>query len=177
MGYSSPIWKYFTTISLKWWCVIIAVGIILSLLLIYSRKKKNVNKTKLITIFIFVQYILIIFISTVFSRKTNTEYLYKLELFWSYMNYAKIGVLGILYENIYNVFLFIPYGFCLRTLFPRTRILLIILTGTMVSFVIEILQLLLKKGYFEFDDILHNSLGVLLGCVIFKLIDKIYRKI
>ncbi|MBR4027500.1 MAG: VanZ family protein [Lachnospiraceae bacterium] len=41
----------------------------------------------------------------------------------------------------------------------------------MLSFVtsltIEVLQLFMKKGLFEFDDIFHNTLGGVLGYVIY----------
>ena len=40
------------------------------------------------------------------------------------------------------------------------------LVGIAVSFAIEISQLLLCRGLFEFDDIIHNSLGCMLGCLL-----------
>ena len=38
--------------------------------------------------------------------------------------------------------------------------------GIAVSSAIEISQLLLCRGLFEFDDIIHNSLGCMLGCLL-----------
>lgn len=34
---------------------------------------------------------------------------------------------------------------------------------------IEVLQLIFKRGYFELDDIFHNTLGSCLGFVCYKL--------
>ena len=41
-----------------------------------------------------------------------------------------------------------------------------LLVGIMVSSAIEISQLWLCRGLFEFDDIIHNSLGCMLGCLL-----------
>ena len=41
-----------------------------------------------------------------------------------------------------------------------------LLIGIGISFSIELLQLVLCRGLFEFDDIIHNSLGFLIGIVI-----------
>ena len=40
-----------------------------------------------------------------------------------------------------------------------------LLIGIGISFSIELLQLVLCRGLFEFDDIIHNSLGFLIGIV------------
>ena len=40
----------------------------------------------------------------------------------------------------------------------------------MVSLGIEILQLVLKRGLFEFDDIMNNSIGCMLGCMFGNLV-------
>ena len=41
-----------------------------------------------------------------------------------------------------------------------------LLVGITVSSAIEISQLWLCRGLFEFDDIIHNSLGCMLGCLL-----------
>jgi glycopeptide antibiotics resistance protein len=45
----------------------------------------------------------------------------------------------------------------------KTRPGRIILIGFLISLTIEILQLVTKRGLFEFDDIFHNTLGVAIG--------------
>ena len=44
-----------------------------------------------------------------------------------------------------------------------------------VSFVIEVVQLVFKLGLFEFDDIFHNTLGAVIGFVMWRAIRR--RKI
>ena len=41
-----------------------------------------------------------------------------------------------------------------------------LLVGITVSSAIEISQLWFCRGLFEFDDIIHNSLGCMLGCLL-----------
>ena len=42
----------------------------------------------------------------------------------------------------------------------------ILLIGFCISFSIELMQLVLCRGMFDVDDIIHNSLGFLIGIVI-----------
>jgi len=42
----------------------------------------------------------------------------------------------------------------------------IILYAALMSFLIELLQLILHLGLFEFDDVIHNVLGAFIGCLI-----------
>ncbi len=46
-----------------------------------------------------------------------------------------------------------------------------------ISFCIETLQLLFKRGFAEFDDVFHNVLGCLLGYGIIVLIKHFYESI
>ena len=41
---------------------------------------------------------------------------------------------------------------------------------------IELLQLISRRGLFEFDDILHNMLGAFIGVSIFVLVETVVKK-
>jgi glycopeptide antibiotics resistance protein len=43
------------------------------------------------------------------------------------------------------------------------RLCEVVLLGFLTSLSIELLQLVLKRGLFEFDDMFHNTFGVILG--------------
>lgn len=60
-----------------------------------------------------------------------------------------------------NVLVFIPAGVLLSIVFKKWYVALPI--GVFLSVTVEMLQLLLAKGYCEIDDVIHNSLGCLLG--------------
>ena len=80
-----------------------------------------------------------------------------------------------LYLNIANVLMLMPVGFlvsCIGVMDYKKAVL----TGLLVSGAIETSQLLLKKGLFEFDDIFHNTLGCLVGYLIYRFCKKVREK-
>jgi glycopeptide antibiotics resistance protein len=86
---------------------------------------------------------------------------------------------NLFWEDIFNVFMLLPVGALLPIISggngrksgekssienrTKTRPGRIILIGFLISLTIEILQLVTKRGLFEFDDIFHNTLGVAVG--------------
>lgn len=112
-------------------------------------------------------YIFLILASTVITRTVEQEYDFKWELFWSYAAIKK-GRKHLLYLNIANVLMLIPVGFLLSCVsvmsFKKA-----ILSGILISGGIEVAQLSLKRGLFEFDDVFHNTLGCVIGYLIYRL--------
>lgn len=84
----------------------------------------------------------------------------------------------ILIEVILNVFLLMPAGFLLSFVIAQpNKYLFGLLFGIAISSTIEILQLVWRRGLFEFDDIFHNGLGCLVGYCIGNVILKGIRKL
>ena len=70
-------------------------------------------------------------------------------------------------ENLLNILLLFPAGILLPGVTGRKlKWWMGLLVGIAVSSAIEISQLLLCRGLFEFDDIIHNSLGCMLGSLL-----------
>lgn len=70
-----------------------------------------------------------------------------------------------------NVLLFFPYGLLGAWAFGRMRRLwACAAVGVLTSFGIEYLQLVTDRGYFQIDDILTNTLGTVIGVVLFRVI-------
>ena len=70
-----------------------------------------------------------------------------------------------------NVLLFIPYGFLgawVRG--PMRRFFGCAFLGAATSLGIEFLQLVTKRGFFQVDDILTNTLGTVIGYLLFRLL-------
>ena len=65
-------------------------------------------------------------------------------------------------EIALNILMMIPIGALCPILFKEHTILKTLATGVICSLLIEILQYVTKRGFFEFDDILHNALGACL---------------
>ena len=80
------------------------------------------------------------------------------------INYFIINFLG-------NIIMFIPFGFIIPLLWNISNRRVIII-GFCISLFIEISQLFLSRGT-DVDDLILNTLGVLFGLIIFKLL---YRK-
>ena len=112
-------------------------------------------------------YLFLIYSSTVITRDMGEEYDYDVQLFWSYIAAWKKGRMDLLYLNIANVIMLLPVGFfvgCIGIIGCKWAMLV----GISISGVIEVSQLILKRGMFEFDDIFHNALGCALGYLVYK---------
>lgn len=76
-----------------------------------------------------------------------------------------------------NVIMLMPLGFLLPVWFNKVdNWKKAALIGLAVSTAIEVTQLITSRGLFEFDDIIHNTLGTVAGYYIEKLTEKIFFK-
>lgn len=145
-------------------------------------KRKKITVLQAAAGFMLLIFLGIVYASTVFSRMPQGRQ-YELELFWSWKEALGMGEGGsstsasYLEEIILNVILLMPAGFLLPFVVGRPlRWRFGLLAGAMLSGCIEGLQLLLCRGLFEFDDILHNSAGCMIGCILGSLIVKRWRQ-
>ena len=141
----------------------------------YLKQKKKVTMCQVISGLLALLFLGIVFGSTVFTRNPGTRK-YELELFWSWKVIFGIEPVGkfpsenpglLLQENVLNMFLLMPFGMLLPFIFKR-RIAAWkgLLAGVIISTTIELLQLVFCRGLFEFDDIVHNSIGCMAGCIL-----------
>lgn len=72
----------------------------------------------------------------------------------------------LLYNLIGNIVLFMPFGFILRYKDSRFTSLFIIAMACVFSCTIEVFQYIFICGITDIDDVLLNTLGAYLGCVI-----------
>lgn len=114
-------------------------------------------------------YILFILMETVIGRKVGVG---RVELvpFWSY-SHPELRM-----EILLNYVLFIPLGCLLHLCFGEKFGLRVVIAGLLLSVSIELIQLLFNIGLFEFDDMIGNTVGCLIGAVIGKLIRKKKKK-
>ena len=64
---------------------------------------------------------------------------------------------------ILNILLYYPLGYLLPILFPQLKPKHVILIGCLCSIATEATQYLLKMGWCETDDVIHNTLGTAIG--------------
>lgn len=106
---------------------------------------------------LFGAYISAVLWITLFSR-IGEGYRGFLLPFHSYVEICK-GEWRPLFENVGNVALFIPLGVALKWVGIRD----VKKAGFFTSLLIEILQFIFALGTFECDDLIHNTLGAVIG--------------
>ena len=119
-----------------------------------------------------VEYIFLLYCSTVLFRSSNVEREVSLTPFWSYVKIHDGDTTGLLPENIFNVAVFVPVGLLLGWAHKRMTWKKTLFIGISISVSIEILQFFLRKGLCEVDDVIHNTLGCLIGALLYLIISK-----
>lgn len=86
------------------------------------------------------------------------------------------GNMTILYETVLNVVLFMPIGILMGFLTSnwtrKWQWFSVTLIGVGLSVIIEFFQYYLERGCVETDDVIHNTLGCLLGFMLWKVVYK-----
>ena len=114
-----------------------------------------------------VEYVFLLFCSTVIFRTPGETRHYDFHPFWSYDRP------DLLIENIMNVVVFVPVGFLLGvriqdSSFTIRKALLVALMGCGISVTIEALQFFFMRGFSEVDDVMHNTVGCVIGWLMVK---------
>lgn len=114
-----------------------------------------------------VAFVVLALNETVFSRPAKEAYQYNLRLFWSYEAIMN-GRNDLIKEHYLNVALFIPLGMLIWFALGQRKWWRALVFGCAVSMLIEVMQLVLKRGLCEFDDVMHNTLGCMIGYGVMK---------
>lgn len=122
-----------------------------------------------------VEYIFLVYGSTVIFRDIQEKRSYNYKLFWSYEKIRDTNDPNLLPENVMNVVVFVPVGLLAAAVVRKYRLVFPVAVGLAISVSIEALQFCFKKGFSEFDDVFHNTLGCLIGCLICLSFIKAYR--
>ena len=77
--------------------------------------------------------------------------------------------------NISNVVIFIPLGLYVGILFERWSFGKKILFFFLISFIVEALQYILRIGISDVTDIITNTLGGVIGLLLFNVIEKAFN--
>ena len=126
---------------------------------------------------VLVEYMFFIYCSTVIYRTVAERFVgYSFTPFWSY-NAIKEGRTELLTENIMNVVAFVPVGILLGAGIKGLKCWNALLIGVCLSVSIEVLQFVFKKGFSELDDVMHNTLGCLIGYGIYALARYGYKRL
>lgn len=171
------IYQILVTHNRKWtshevtcFVVLFLLAVLICSLLFYWHK---ICLSQMIAGLLLLVFLAVVFASTVFTRDAG-ERQYQLELFWSWKEIfgipstGRMGTTGtragLLEENLLNMILLFPAGVLLPFVIKRKVCWhQAVLAGIVISAGIEVSQLVFCRGLFEWDDIIHNTLGCLAG--------------
>ena len=150
---------------------------ILVVMLILNKSKWTRKEKWLRTAFLF--YIYLILTYTLLSRSGRNYFDYNLILFWSYQNIWMTHNFDLAVEVFTNCLMFIPVGILMplayENYFQHNEVRMrntVIIFGFALSASVECLQLLTRTGLFEWDDMIHNTIGAIAGYGIYLCIKK-----
>lgn len=155
MDFVGAITREIFSVSWYWW--IVSAGLILAVW--RGRKEKIVEA-------LIAGYVLLILVITLLDRPVGIRQA-ELIPFWSY------SIPELRTEIVMNYILFIPLGVLLALKNVDWR--RVWLLGASTSLIVETSQLIFRRGLFEFDDVIGNSLGCLVGAVLVVGLKKMDR--
>ena len=126
------------------------------------------NKRRMNYFFFFIYFFTVIWY-TVINRSSGLH-IANFEPLWSYKAWIA-GDADLGREIVANMVMFVPFGFLLSSIISKRRI--IILSALIFSCTIEILQLILMRGLFEWDDVISNTVGTSIGLILFQMAKKL----
>ena len=147
---------------------------------------KTKQRTKLLLEVCFMVYLIVLFYFLFFSDRygrteLRQEYQYNLVPFQEikrFIQYREIlGFESFLANILGNIFAFSPFGFMLPILNSRKRgILYVTLVSFEFSLFIELIQLITKVGSYDVDDMIMNTIGGVIGYIIYRICYFIWKR-
>lgn len=131
---------------------------------------------KIITIILFAVYVLalcyFLFFAENFGRSDTSAFHYNfvpLKEISRYLTYYQtIGIGRVILNLLGNVIAFIPMGMLLPMMFSsKMKGFTVILLSLELSIVVEVLQLFTRVGSCDVDDVILNTLGGIVGYIIY----------
>lgn len=167
MDFTGSLINEFNSLPVFWWLWLIIVAVVAGVVNALVTGKKITTK-EIVFRSLLAAYVVFILMETIIGRKPSIAR-YELVPFWSY-SHPELRT-----EIILNYILFIPLGFLLCFSEKRNHsgvwinTAKVALIGFLLSTSIEIIQLVFKIGLFEFDDMIGNTIGCLIGDVVGKM--------
>ena len=152
-----------TTKSVLIWTL---VAFVVGLITFPLYRKGKLRDGTFIGLPLFAFYFAFVLTITIIERIPFKDARYQLEVFWTYKA-IQAGRTELKAEVFWNYILFIPIGILISMILPKKFKWLSIVISLLLSSGIEIAQLLFHRGLFEFDDIIHNTLGAMIGILIY----------
>ena len=157
-------WKHDTTV---WFVVISAIALVSCFAIRFKCKWKM---QKAFILYFAIEYLVLVFLSTVFTRRILETPRTEISFLWSYRWGHRIyGWNKVLTENVINILLLMPLAVLLLLLIKR-RYFSVFGACFIISSSIELFQYFMRRGTLEIDDLFHNMVGVVLAILLYAII-------
>ena len=177
--------EQFGAVSLKDFVLFSLLGIIFVTMIVLIRRLlgKETEPSDILTGIMLAVYMSVILQLTLVCRADNSRIGIELNIFHGLMGPDNDFHWLMLAYVILNCMLFIPYGFIwsLFSFVNSRRMLIQVTLVPLISFVtsliIETAQLLTGRGYYEIQDLVFNTLGGIIGWIVFYVVYGIGKRI
>lgn len=141
--------------------------IVLSIVIVIGMLMMKGNRIKrFVSGALFADYYFLVICSTVICRNSGRERQMVLMPFWKYPDiWNKVDYPADLLEVLLNIALFMPIGLQLGGMGMKLK--RVFLCGFVLSGIIEVCQYIYCRGLCETDDVIHNTLGCIVGYWVF----------
>ena len=129
------------------------------------------NKAQSIAAILLSLYIVVLLYYTVVGRYSHEDYDYQIHFFYSYRFLLERFDFQNVRQLVINLLMLIPVGFLLSVIIKgKGKYAIALVLCLLLTVFIESMQLLMKCGTFEIDDIINNMMGAVIGTLIYALI-------
>ncbi len=140
-------------------------------------KYKKINKLQRNAFVVLSVYTVVLLYFTFIGRYSHEEYGFQIFFFESYRKLLTHFSFHIATQLLVNLGMLFPVGFLLpMVLACRKKYLLTILLSVFLTLLIETMQLVMKCGTFEVDDIINNIIGAALGMAVYAVTKRLSGK-
>lgn len=143
------------------------------------------KRNRLVTGILFLVYFILLFYFLFFSEEMGRTYserqyhynLVPLKEIGRFVRYWQVlGMKAVLLNIVGNVLAFVPFGIFLPIFSKRgDRLWRATYYSFELSLLVEVLQLITKVGSFDVDDLLLNTLGGLIGFLIYRYVAHVQK--
>ncbi len=138
--------------------------------------RKGLNRSiRYLFLYSLTAYVALIICSTCIFRDVTATRNLCMSPLWSYIKILD-GEPKYIVENLMNILVFLPVGLLMPLSHNGINFKKVVIIGTTLSLVIEIIQFSLKTGMAEFDDVFHNTLGTAIGYILYLIISFMLSK-
>lgn len=147
--------------------------------------QKEVKRFRALGKVLFVLYIGFLLYFLIFSdwygrAGVSEEYRYNLILFKEIKRFIEyreeLGAFAVFTNLVGNILIFVPYGFFISMASSARGFFMTFFYSFGLSFCVEVFQLLTRVGSFDVDDLFLNTLGGVLGYILFVICNAMRRR-